>query len=359
MRKIIRKRGKKSGLPEGTLVHVGEKKIDKVQIHSFRYDEAALVEKDISAPEEVLPSKEGSVIWIDIDGLHKTEAIESFGKAFGLHSLLLEDIVNTQQRPKMDEYDNCLYFVFRMLRYDEKAHVVKDEQISIVLGKNFVLSFQEGPGDVFDPVRDRLRHSRGRARKSGADYLAYALMDAVVDNYFVVLEKFGDEIEKADEELLRNPQPRTLHVLHHLKQELIFLRRTTWPLREVLGGLTREDHDFISPALVPFFRDVYDHAVQVIDIIESGRDVLSGMLDVYMSTISNKMNAIMKVLTIISTIFMPLTFIAGIYGMNFKHMPELEIEWAYPAVLLAMAAMGVGMGFYFRHKKWLTSDTEV
>lgn len=359
MRKVIHKRGKKIGLLEGTLVHVGEKKTDKVQIHGIRYDEAEVVEKDLVGPEDIFSVKGNSVVWIDIDGLHKTEIIESFGKAFGLHPLLLEDIVNTRQRPKMDEYDNCLYFVFRMLRYDEKAHVVKDEQISIVLGKNFVLSFQEGPGDVFDPVRDRLRHNRGRVRKSGADYLAYALMDAVVDNYFVVLEKFGDEIERVDEELLRNPQPRTLHVLHHLKQELIFLRRLTWPLRDVLGSLTREEYDFISPSLVPYFRDVHDHAVRVIDMVESGRDVLSGMLDVYMSNISNKMNAIMKVLTIISTIFMPLTFIVGIYGMNFKYMPELEVEWAYPAVLLAMAAIGVGMGFYFHRKKWLTSDTEV
>jgi magnesium transporter len=359
MRKITHRRGRKSGLLEGTLVHIGEKKTDKVQIHGFCYDEAGLIEKDIATPEDIWPLKEDSVVWIDIDGLHKTEIIESFGKAFALHPLLLEDIVNTQQRPKMDEYDNCLYFVFRMLRYDEKAHVVKDEQISIVLGKNFILSFQEGPGDVFDPVRDRLRHNRGRVRKSGADYLAYALMDAVVDNYFVVLEKFGDEIERVDDELLRNSQPRTLHVLHHLKQELIFLRRVTWPLREVLGSLTREEYNLVSSTLAPYFRDVYDHTVQVIDIIESGRDVLSGMLDVYISNVSNKMNAIMKVLTIISTIFMPLTFIVGIYGMNFKHMPELEIKWAYPAVLLAMAALGVGMGFYFRHKKWLTSDTEV
>ncbi len=354
MPQLVKKRSKKSGLPPGTLVHVGEKKIEKVRISIIDYDETRFEEKDAKTVEECFPFKETpTVTWINIDGLHEVEIIEKIGKHFDIHPLILEDILNTRQRPKMEDFESYIFIVLRMIYYDEEKTEITSEQVSIILGSNFVISFQEREGDVFNFVRERLRNSKGRIRKMGADYLAYALVDAIIDNYFIILEKIGEDIEDMEEELVTNPVPETLQTIHDLKREMIVLRKSVWPLREVISALERGESPLIQESTGIYFRDVYDHTIQVIDSIETFRDMVSGMLDIYLSSVSNKMNEVMKVLTIIATIFIPLTFIAGIYGMNFQFMPELGWRWGYPAVWLVMSAVLITMLVYFRRKRWL------
>ena len=279
--------------------------------------------------------------------------IEQVGNSFNVHPLVLEDIANTVQRPKMEDFDDYIFVVLRMLRFDEKDDETKTEQISILLGPDFVISFQEREGDVFDIIRERLRNNKGKIRKMGADYLAYSLIDAIVDNYFVILEKRGETIEEMEDKLVTNPTSETLQALHDLKREMIFLRKSVWPLREVISRLERSESPLINKSTFVYLRDVYDHTIQVMDSVDTFRDMLSGMLDIYLSSVSNRMNEVMKVLTVIATIFIPLTFIAGIYGMNFKYMPELGQAWGYPAVLILMLAIAVVMLINFRRKKWL------
>jgi len=318
------------------------------------YDEAHFQEKETKTIEECLLFKDKpTVTWINIDGLHQVEILERLGECYGLHPLVLEDILNTDQRPKMEDYGEYLYIVLRMLNYNDKSSEIEAEQISLILGTNFVLSFQEKEGDTFNPIRERIRNSKGRIRRMGADYLSYSLLDSIVDNYFIILEKLGEKIEFLEDELVTRPTPETLQIIHHLKREMIYLRKAVWPLREVIGSLERGEPPLVKETIRVYLRDVYDHTIQVIDTIETFRDMVSGMLDIYLSSISNRLNAVMKVLTIIATIFMPLTFLAGIYGMNFKYMPELEWRWSYPVVWLIMVGIGVSMLLYFRKKKWL------
>ena len=354
MPKLIKKRSKKAGLPPGTLVHIGEKKAETPKITIMDYDEAHFQEKEIKTIEECFLFKDKpTVTWINIDGLHQVEILEKLGECYGLHPLVLEDILNTDQRPKMEDYGEYLYIVLRMLNYNDKSSEIESEQISLVLGPNFVFSFQEREGDTFNPIRDRIRNGKGRIRKMGADHLAYTLLDSIIDNYFIILEKLGEKIEFLEEELVTRPTPETLQTIHHLKREMIFLRKGVWPLREVISGLERGESSLIKESTRIYLRDVYDHTIQTIDTIETYRDMVSGMLDIYLSSISNRLNAVMKVLTIIATIFMPLTFLAGIYGMNFKYMPELEWRWGYPVIWVIMVGIGVSMLLYFRKKKWL------
>ena len=354
MPRVVKERSKKKGLPPGTLIHIGEKKAEEVKITVIEYDEKNVQEKEVEAIEECFIFKEKPVVtWINIEGIHRIENIQKLGDCHGFHPLVLEDILNTDQRPKMEDYKDYLYIVLKML-HNEKSPEIVAEQISLILGPNFVISFQEGiESDVFNPLRERIRSGKGRIRRMGADYLAYALIDAVVDNYFVILEKIGEEIEYLEEELVKNPTTQTLHKIHRLKREMIFLRKAVWPLREVIGALERGESTLISDAIKIYLRDVYDHTIQVIDTIETSRDMLSGMLDIYLSSISNRLNEIMKFLTIIGTIFIPLTFIAGVYGMNFEYMPELKWRWGYFALLTLMSGIGITMLFYFKKKKWL------
>jgi len=345
---------KKMGLPPGTLVHVGEKKAEKVRISIIDYDEAHVEEKEAKSVEECFPFKDKpSVTWINVDGLHEVNLIEQLGAHFGLHPLLLEDILHTEQRPKLEDHEAYLFVVLKMFYYNGEAREIEAEQVSLILGPNFVISFQEREGDVFKYVRERIRNSKGRIRKVGADYLAYALIDAIVDNYFIILEKLGETIESLEEELVTNPMPDTLQTIHHLKREMIFLRKSVWPLREVISALDRGESPLIQESTDVYLRDLYDHTIQVIDSVETFRDMVSGMLDIYLSSVSNKMNEVMKVLTIIATIFIPLTFIAGIYGMNFQYMPELGWRWGYPAVWFVIGTILIVMLVYFRRKKWL------
>jgi magnesium transporter len=253
----------------------------------------------------------------------------------------------------MEDYGDYLYVVVKMLHDKGKTGQVEAEQVSLIIGPNFVFSFQEGEGDVFEPIRERIRNGKGRLRKMGADYLAYSLLDAIVDYYFVILEKLGERVEFLEEELVTNPKTQTLQEIHHLKREMIFLRKAVWPLREVIGALERGESPLIQKGTSLYLRDVYDHTIQAIDTVETFRDMVSGMLDIYLSSVSNRLNAVMKVLTIIATVFMPLTFLAGVYGMNFKYMPELEWRWGYPLVWAVMIGIGGVMLIYFKRKKWL------
>ncbi len=354
MPRFIRRVSKKTGLPPGTLMAMGEKRRDKVRISIMDYDEHQFTEKEVGAVEETFPFKDKpTVTWVNVDGLHDTDAIERIGMHFGLHPLILEDIVTTSQRPKMEDFGDYVFLVLNMLCRDPDRDEVRAEQVSLVLGSNFVISFQEVEGDVFNPVRERIRTSKGRVRRMGADYLAYALMDAVVDNYFIILEAFGEEIESIEDELVANPTPDKLETIHGLKREMIFLRKSVWPLRELINGLQRGESALVTEGVTVYLRDVYDHTIQVIDTVESFRDMVSGMVETYMSSISNKMNEVMKVLTIIATIFIPITFIAGIYGMNFENMPELHWPWGYFGALGIMAAVTIAMVVYFRRKGWL------
>ena len=355
MLRLIKKRSEKAGLPPGSLVHIGEKKAEEVKITIIDYDEIHFQEKVIKTIEECIPFKDKpTVTWINVDGIHQVELLEKLGQCYGLHPLTLEDILNTDQRPKIEDFGDYVYIVLKMLYYRDKTDEIVTEQMSLILGSNFVISFQEGiEGDLFDPIRERFRSEKGRIRKMGADYLAYSLLDSIVDYYFVILEKLGERIEFLEEKLVANPNPETLQIIHNLKREMIFLRKSVWPLREVISGLERGESSLIKESTRIYLRDVYDHTIQVIDTIETFRDMLSGMLDIYLSSVSNRLNAVMKVLTIIATIFMPLTFLAGIYGMNFKFMPELEWRWGYPLIWMIMLGIGVFMLFYFKKKKWL------
>lgn len=354
MPKLIKKRSKKAGLPPGSLVHIGEKKVEEVKITIIDYDETHFQEKEAKSIEECFTFKDKpTTTWINVEGIHQVEILEKLGECYGFHPLILEDILNTDQRPKMEDFGEYIYVVLKMLYPNNNSEVVT-EQISLILGPNFVISFQEGiKGDVFDPVRDRIRTGKGKIRQLGADYLAYSLIDSIVDHYFIILEKSGENIEFLEEKLITSPTPQTLQTIHNLKREMIFLRKSVWPLREVISGLERGESFLIKENTRIYLRDVYDHTIQVIDNVETFRDMLSGMLDIYLSSVSNRLNAVMKVLTIIATIFMPLTFLAGLYGMNFKYMPELSWPWGYPLALVIMLAIALSMLVYFKRKKWL------
>jgi magnesium transporter len=352
-----KRRSAKAGLPPGTLVYIGERKTDHVRLTLIQYRDGFFNRQELNTVDEFLTvyaaAEPGTITWLDMAGLHDLQVIEHIGKACQLHPLLLEDIVNTEQRPKREDYGNVVYLILKMLCLDAPGTGVLSEQVSIVMGERLLLSFQENGTDVWAPLRDRLRTGKGRLTATGADYLLYSLVDAVVDNYFSVLEFMGEKLEQIEDRLLAAPSPDTLRDLHALKREMLSVRRATWPLREVLSGLERGDSTLIAASTRLYMRDVYDHVVQVIDTLETLRETVAEMLDVYLSSMSNRMTGVMKVLTIITTIFMPLSFIASVYGMNFRHMPGLDSRWGYPLVLSLMAAIGLLMIVLFRRKRWL------
>jgi magnesium transporter len=349
-----RERSVKTGLPPGSLVHIGDAAAGSAVINLIDYGPGHLEERKLeNAGELSTYLNSSSVSWIDFCGVHDVQAVARVGSELCIHPLVQEDIVNTRQRPKAEVYEGHIYVVLRMLRYDAEQARLESEQVSLILGPHYVMTFQERPGDVFDPVRQRIRSGKGKIRKLGPDYLAYALVDVVVDNYFLILESLEDQIEALEDAVLSSPGPETVETIHDLKRIMVTLRKGVWPLRELLVGLERSESDLISPDVIPYLRDIYDHSIQVIDTVESFRDVLSGYLDIYLTSVSNRMNEIMKVLTIMATIFIPLTFIAGIYGMNFDYMPELKWPWAYPTLMGVMALVGGGMLWFFRRKKWL------
>ncbi len=345
---------RKIGLSPGSLVHIGEHRTDPVTVRRMRYDAATLDEGRVDDLATLrVPGPGDGVTWIDVSGVHDVSIVERIGACFGLHPLLLEDIVNTNQRPKSEDYGDRLYAVVHMIRHGEESGNLEIEQVSVVLGPNFVLTFQEKPGDVLDPVRERLRSAKGRIRGAGADYLAYSILDTIIDHYFTILEEVGDAIEEIEDVLLDAPTAEALQQIYAIKRTLASFRRGVWPLREAIGGMQRIESALVQRATLPYLRDVHDHTMQVLDAIETYRDMISGMLDLYMSSVSNRMNEVMKVLTVIATIFIPLTFIVGVYGMNFEWMPELHWHWGYPLVWFVMLGVGVGLVFAFRRKGWL------
>jgi magnesium transporter len=354
MSRIAGHQAQMRGQPPGTLQHIGERKTSDARITITRYDAEKYEVLEVDDFEACRAHLEGSsgVVWVNVDGIHEPAGIEKLGKVFGLHPLLLEDVMNAGQRPKLEEYDEHAFIVLKMLFWDEAHEKIMIEQVSFVLGERFVLSFQEREGDVFDDVRERLRAAKGRIRKNGADYLAYRLIDAIVDNYFLVLERVGDMVEDLEVQITTSSGAQALRDLHVLKREVLYLRKAVWPAREVIGAFARLEEPLLKAPTVPFVRDTYDHTIQSADTIEIMRDVLASLLDVSLSTSSQRLNETMKVLAIISTIFIPLTFIAGLYGMNFEFMPELHSRWGYPIILLVMAGIALGQVYYFKRKHW-------
>jgi len=354
MPKLVKKKSKKLGLPPGAIVHIGNKIMEKVKIDVIDYNEEHFQEKEIKSVEECFPYKDKPTItWINIGGVHEVKVIENIGRHFNLHPLILEDIVDTDQRPKIKDFGNYIFIILKMLYYDKKGNEMKVEQVSLILGKNYVISFQEREGDVFNFIRERIRNNIGRIRKLGADYLVYSLMDAIVDNYFTIIEMLDEKIENLEEKVTINPNPSNVQEIHKLKRDLIFLRKSVWPLREVISFLEKAESPLMLESTNIYLLDVYGHTIQVMDTVETLRDIISGILEIYLSSINTKMNEIMKMLTIIATIFIPLTFITGIYGMNFQNMPEIKWFWGYPVILLGMLIIGIVMVIFFKKRKWM------
>lgn len=353
MRNLTRP-AEKIGAPPGTLIHTGRRTMQTPLVRRLTYASESLDERELTAtasPEQ-LRSAVG-ITWLDVVGLHETGLMERIGDAFGIPPLAQEDVLNTSQRPKLDVFDRHLFLTFRTIKWDIPQHTVESEQVSLWIGESFVVSWQEREPNDFIAVRQRLINSGGRMRQMGTDYLAYALLDVVVDNYFVTMEALGDWIEILEEEVLTNPSRDALARIYQTRRELYYVRHAIWPLREVLIQLTRHTLPAVTEETMPYWRDVYDHVVQIIDLIETYREVLAGMLDVYLSSLSNRTNDVMRVLTVIATLFIPLTFITSLYGMNFDFMPELRWHWSYPVLWLIMLLIALGMLAYFRAKNWL------
>ena len=349
-----KKRSSKSGLPPGTPVHIGEQKLEIMSLTALTYSEHAFQEIQTDRVEEVLPlATLPTNKWITVQGIHQIEGLEQLGAAFGLHPLVLEDIVNSDQRSKIEDYGDYLFIVMKAVSGYDQAQSLMVEQISLIVGGNFVLCFLEGKDDPFVGLRERLRREKGRLRIEGSDYLTYAHLDTIVDQFFPLLEKLGEDIEELEERLITHVDREALRTLHQYKREMIQLRKAIWPLREVISHLERGGSPLIHSSTHIYFRDVYDHTIQLIETTETYRDMLVGMMDIYLTSLSNKLNETMKVLTVIATIFIPLTFIVGIYGMNFKVMPELEWPWGYPLVLGGMLILAIGMLWSFRKKDWI------
>lgn len=348
-----KRRSTKAGLPPGSLIHLGERKLEHARLTLIDYGPDGLDEKQFESLAECKACTPTQPIqWLNVYGLHEPEILAEIGRRFNLHPLVLEDILNTDQRPKLDEYGEYLFVVTRFFDYDEKSMSVTSEQVSIVIGRQFVLTFQEKPTGNFNPVRDRLRQDRGPIRRAGADYLAYALLDTVVDRYFAVLEGLSERVEALEEELMRKPSSRVLGTLHHLRREATLLRRTVWPLREVINGLTRSNA-FFSAEVQPYLRDVYDHTVHVIESLEAIRDLIAGLLEIYLSTVSNRVNREVRVLTVIALIFMPSSLLAGIFGMNFRTMPLLDNPDGFFLIIGLMVGVAATLALVFWRRKWL------
>lgn len=352
---LTKKKSKQSeivGKAPGSLIYTGMQKDVKVTMSVIRYNSDSYEKFQIDNVSDMgVEKKVEQVSWININGIHDTKIIESIGRDFELHSLLLEDILNIEQRPKIEQYGDNIVVFFKMLYLTDKELDI--EPISIVLGPNYLISFQEREGDIFDNVRERIENSNGRIRKRGSDYLLFALMDAVIDNYFVVMEEIAERLEALEDKLFEDSDETLLYELQQYRKQIVRMRRSIYPLREVVGRLDRSQYDIILEDTERFFRDLYDHTIQIIETIETFKETVSSLKDVYMTGVSNRMNEIMKVLTLIATIFIPVTFVAGVYGMNFDHMPELHWEYGYPAAWTLMALMGLGMFIFFRKKKWL------
>ena len=349
-----KKRISKLGLPPGTMIHVGERKVESTGIEYFGYDAENLSEKSLNSIEQIVSvTDKERITWINITGLHDTVLFEKIQHYFNIHPLVMEDILNTEQRTKVEIHENYMFVVLKMITFDRKFLNINKEQVSFILSKNLLLTFQEQPGDLFDPIRARIRDNKGRIRKSGPDYLLYCLMDVLTDHYFSVLEELGEQVESLEEMIYDNPHSSVVKELHHLKRQFVTLHKAVWPMRELIGAILKEEGIIINSETFPFFKDIADHIIQIIDAIYNFREIVSGLMDLYLSMVSIRMNEVMKVLTIIATIFIPLSFMTGIYGMNFEFMPELKWHWGYPAAWVAMIIIGIFFIMWFKRKKML------
>jgi magnesium transporter len=351
---------KKTGLAPGSVVYVGVQRTEDVVIDVIEYSAEEHREWRAAKLEDVFRLRDDvSLSWINVSGVHNVEVIEKLGNHFGLHPLLQEDLANTGQRPKIEDAGEVMCIILKMLSWNSNEERIAVEQVSVVFGRTWVITFQERPGDVFNPIRERLRRASPRLRFQTSDYLAYTLMDTVVDNYFLVLEHLGEAIETVEDIMLDRPESSALETVQQLRRDLMFLRRSVWPLREAIGGLARVESPLVNHATAPYLRDLYEHVIQVIDTIENFRDMVSGLLDIYLSSVSNRMNEVMKVLTVIATIFIPLGFLAGVYGMNFDrdagpfNLPELGWRYGYPLFWLVAVAIGGGLFWFFRRRRWI------
>lgn len=345
----------KAGLPPGSVVFTGNQRVEKVQIHYLQYDRNQFEEESLDNHSDFVfrQSKEEIIDWYDIRGIHDTGLIEKIGEIFKIHPLILEDVVDTQQRPKFEEYEKGVFLIFKALSYDHKKNKITTEQIALYFRKGLVITFQEDHTDIFAAVRQRIHTGKGKVRQRGADYLTYALADNLVDNYYVVLDQIAETIESLEDKLLDSPDSSSKGNIHHLKKEVIRVRKSIAPLREAISRFSKSDSPFIEENSTFFIRDLYDHTIQLMDAIDSYRDILNGLQDLYISEISFRMNQVMQVLTIITTIFVPLSFLAGLYGMNFDNIPELHFQHGYFVLLGVMFLIGVGLLYWFRKQKWL------
>jgi magnesium transporter len=354
MAESMQKEVGKRGLHTGSLIHVGEKKADRVKFTVMDYDRDNFTENEYDGVDECLTyADKETVTWVNVNGLHDTEVIHKIGEHFGIHSLVLEDILDTEKRPELDDYVDFIFIILKMVLLDRETGRIDADQVSLLLCRNTVISFQEGEEDVFETIRERIRTGKGRIRKAGADYLIYTLADAIVDEYYVVLEAIGELIEEIEDELLEDPGEETLRDIYGLRREIVLLRKYTFPLRELVHKFQISESPLIEQDTKLYIRDLYDHSLQIMDTTESYRDMLSGMLETYLSLSSNRMNEVMKVLTVMASIFIPLTFIAGIYGMNFEYMPEIHHHLGYPGVILLMFVIAMVMVYFFRRKNWI------
>jgi len=353
-RRLVGQPARKAGSAPGTPVHTGTQRVEHARLHMIRYGPDSCQEQDIERPGECFPSDAPHLVtWLNIDGLHDTRLLTDLAEKAELHPLVLEDVVSIGQRPKEEQYGSQHYIVLRMLEFNAGKQEILAEQISIVVGPNYVLSFQEAPGDVWEPVRERLRTGKGNLRARGADFLAYALMDSIVDEYFKVVEIMSDQLDRIEPQVMENPGREVISEIHHLKGELLVMRKAVWPLRDLFNSLIRDESERFSADTKVFLRDLYDHAFQIIDAVETMRDVTAGLIDLYLSSVSNRMNEVMKLLTIIGTVFIPLTFIVGVYGMNFDTFPELHWKYAYPVLWAVMLLLALVMLRYFKRRGWL------
>jgi magnesium transporter len=353
-RKKRKGRAQKLGLPPGALMHIGEKKVKKVSIELIDYDTQLYESKLLKNPNEAFVYADSpSTTWININGLHDIELLKNLNVHFKLHPLILEDILNTDQRIKVEIYDDYIFVVLKMLTYNEQNNSVMKEQISLVLTKSCVISFQEKPGDVLNPLRERIKNSHGRIRRNGADYLLYTIMDIIIDHYFLVLELLSDQIESLENRVLSGFDINISQEIHFLKQELLLFRKSTLPVRDIIVNIIRDDSSLFQAATLPYLKDLNDHINHVAESIDSMHDRLSSVMDLNLSNVSNRMNEVMKVLTIIATIFIPLSFLAGVYGMNFEYLPEIKWKWGYYAFWGIILFISGSMIYYFHRKKWI------
>jgi len=354
MTRQSKKYSQKAGMLPGSVVFIGEGKTEpaSLSLSSYTPDAYQPLPLKTLADCSTQVKQSGGIVWVKVSGLQDTAMVEELGKCFNLHPLTLEDVVNTEQRPKLEDYGNYLFAVIKALHWDSELKKTRSEHISLILGKNFLISFQEHQSDIFNPIHQRLQSDNGRIRKLGADYLLYSILDIIVDGYFSLIEGFGDYLDEIEEQLLSSPSSQTLKQISEAKKEMLFIRKSIWPVRETVAAIERSETPLIDKSSHIYFRDIYDHLIQQIDTGETYRDMLSNMIDIYLSSLSNRMSEVMKVLTIFASIFIPLTFIVGIYGMNFD-IPELRFSWGYPGILLFMLAIALILVLFFKRKKWL------